>query len=90
MYLALDSVCKSLFDIRSVFDSGQSTDKVDVTEISTVSFTNSFLQFYGRYNDLVCQCNLSLGQMLSDVFHTNREAVLDTLILPLVSTFYLN
>jgi hypothetical protein len=28
--------------------------------------------FYGRYNDLVCQYNLPLGQMLSDVFHTNR------------------
>jgi hypothetical protein len=30
----------------------------------------TFFQFYDRYIDLVCQYNLSLGQMLSDVFHT--------------------
>jgi hypothetical protein len=34
----------------------------------------------GRYNDLVCQLNLSLGQMLSDVFHSCL-IVLNTLIL---------
>jgi hypothetical protein len=40
-----DLVCKSLFDIRSVFDSRQSTDKQDdITGISTVSFTGSFPQ----------------------------------------------
>jgi hypothetical protein len=32
----------------------------------------AFRKFNGRYNDLVCQYNLSFGQMLSDVFHTNR------------------
>jgi hypothetical protein len=26
----------------------------------------------GRYNDLICSYNLSLGHMLSDMFHTNR------------------
>jgi hypothetical protein len=30
----------------------------------------AFRKFYGRYNDLVCQYNLPLGQILSDVFHT--------------------
>jgi hypothetical protein len=45
VYLAADSVCKGLFDIRSIFSSRQSTDKhVDVTGVSTVSFTGSFLQ----------------------------------------------
>jgi hypothetical protein len=40
-----DSVCKSLFDIRSVFGSRQSTDKqVGVTGVSTVSFAASFPQ----------------------------------------------
>jgi hypothetical protein len=50
------------------FNARQSTDKqVDVTWVSTVSFTRSlnFSKFYGRYNDLVCQYNLSLGQILS-------------------------
>jgi hypothetical protein len=28
--------------------------------------------FYGRYNDLVCRYNLPLGQILSDVYNTNR------------------
>jgi hypothetical protein len=37
-YLASDSVYMSLFDIRSVFNSMQSTDKqVDITGVSTVS-----------------------------------------------------
>jgi hypothetical protein len=45
LYLAPDSVCKSLFDIRSVFNSRQSTDKqVDVTGVSLISFTGSFPQ----------------------------------------------
>ena len=32
---------------------------------------SSFRKFYGRYNDLVSKYNLSLSQMLIDVFHTN-------------------
>jgi hypothetical protein len=40
-----------------------------------------FRKFYGRYNDLISSYNLSLGHMLSDMFHINRQAVLDTLIL---------
>jgi hypothetical protein len=43
LYLAADSVHKSLFSIRSVFNSRIFTDKqVDVTGISTVSFKRSF------------------------------------------------
>jgi hypothetical protein len=69
LYVAADLVCKSLFDIRSVFNSKQSTDySVDVTGVSTLSFKGSCQK--NRYNDLVCQDNLPLGQMLSDVFHT--------------------
>jgi hypothetical protein len=57
-----------LVDIR------QSIDKqVDVTGVSTVSrLQAAFRKFDGWYNDLVCQYNLSLGQILCDVFHTNR------------------
>jgi hypothetical protein len=45
LYLSADSVCKSLFDIRSVFNSRQSADKqVYVTGFSTVSFSASFPQ----------------------------------------------
>ena len=32
----------------------------------------AFRKLYGRYNDLICSYNLSLGHMLSDMFHTNR------------------
>jgi hypothetical protein len=32
----------------------------------------AFRKFYGRYNDLIYPYNLSLGHMLSDMFHTNR------------------
>jgi hypothetical protein len=45
LYIATYSICKSLLDIRSVFSSRQSTDKlVDVKGVSTVSFTGSFPQ----------------------------------------------
>jgi hypothetical protein len=30
----------------------------------------SFRKFYGRYNDLVRDCKLSLTNMLNDLFHT--------------------
>jgi hypothetical protein len=46
----------------------------------------AFRKLYGRYNDLICPYNLSLGNMLSDMFHTNRKAVLHTLILTTVRT----
>jgi hypothetical protein len=50
----------------------QSADKqINITGVSTVSFTDSFRKFYGRYNDLVCQY-IPLRQMLSGVFHTDR------------------
>jgi hypothetical protein len=32
----------------------------------------AFRKFYGRHNDLISPYNLSLGHMLSDMFHTNR------------------
>ena len=32
----------------------------------------AFRKFYGRYNDLIYPYNLSLGHMLSDMFHNNR------------------
>jgi hypothetical protein len=38
----------------------------------------AFRKFYGRYNDHIYPYNLSLGRMLSDVFHNNCLAVLDT------------
>jgi hypothetical protein len=31
-----------------------------------------FRKCYGRYNDCIYRYNLSLGHMLSDMFHTNR------------------
>jgi hypothetical protein len=57
------------------FDSKQSTDKqVDVTGVSTVSFTGSFLQILRSMQQSFTSLpiNLPLGQMLSGVFHTNR------------------
>jgi hypothetical protein len=45
LYLAVNSVCISLLDIRSNFNSMQSADKqINVTGVSTVSFTDSFPQ----------------------------------------------
>jgi hypothetical protein len=66
LYLAADSVRKSLLKVRSIFISRlisrQSSDKqVDVTKVSTVSFTGNFPQILWSFNsDLVCQYNLPL------------------------------
>jgi hypothetical protein len=50
----------------------------------------AFRKFYSRYNDVVRQYGLSLDQMLSDVFHANRWAILGALLLTAVCTIYLN
>ncbi|XP_055999510.1 uncharacterized protein LOC130047876 [Ostrea edulis] len=50
---------------------------------------SAFRKLYGRDNDLVRQYNLSLGQMLSDVFHTDCYSVLGTLILTTENFVYL-
>jgi hypothetical protein len=49
----------------------------------------AFRKLYGHYNDLICPYNHSLSHMLSEMFHTNRKAVLDTLILTTVHSVYL-
>jgi hypothetical protein len=72
MYLAADSVCDSLFDIRSVLKSRQSTDKqIDVTGFLQSRLQAAFHKCHGRYNGLVCQYNLSVAvfglHMLSDM-----------------------
>jgi hypothetical protein len=83
LYFTVDLICRGLFHIQSVFNSKQSTEnQADVMRVSTVSFTDSFLQILpSLYNDLVFQYNLQLGQMLFEVFHTNHWAILVTLFL---------
>ena len=84
-----DMVYKSLLEIRSVFGSRQSTGKqIDVKGVQLSRLQAAFRKFYRRYNDLVRSYNLSVGNMLSDAFHTNRSAVVDTLILTTVRTVY--
>jgi hypothetical protein len=69
IYIAAYSICKSLLDIRSVFGSRQSTDKQQRFQLSRLQA--AFCKFYARYNDLISSYNISLGHMLSDMFHTN-------------------
>ena len=38
-----------------------------------------FFEFYGRYNDLVSKLNLSLSQMVTDVFNTKCLSIIYTL-----------
>ena len=44
------------------------TDKLMSQGFQLSRLQAAFRKFYGRYNDLICPCNLSLGHM----FHTNR------------------
>jgi hypothetical protein len=48
------------------------TKKVDVKGFQMSRLQAAFREFYGRYNDLIYPYNLSLGHMLSDMFHSNR------------------
>ena len=47
------------------------TSKLMKQEYQQSRLKSSFRKFYGRYNDLVSKYNLSLNEMLTDVFHTN-------------------
>jgi hypothetical protein len=48
------------------------TDKLMSQGFQLSRLQAAFRKFYGRYNDRICPYNLSLGHMLSDMFHTNR------------------
>ena len=48
------------------------TDKLMSQGFQLSPLQAAFRKFYDRYNDLICPYNLSLGHMLSDMFHTNR------------------
>jgi hypothetical protein len=48
------------------------TDKLMSQGFQLSRLQAAFRKFYGRYNDLISPYNLSLGHMLSDMFHTNR------------------
>jgi hypothetical protein len=49
----------------------------------------SFCKFYGRYQDLVCDCKLSLAHMLDDLFHTICSTVIPILALTTDKPVYL-
>ena len=48
------------------------TNKLMLHGFQLFRLQSAFRRFYCRYNDLICQFNLSLGHMLSDMFYTNR------------------
>ena len=48
------------------------TDKLMLQGFQLSRLQAAFRKIYGRYNDLIYPDNLSLGRMLSDMFHTNR------------------
>ena len=47
------------------------TDKLLLQGFQQSRLKAAFRKFYGRYNNLVYQYDLSLSQMLSDVFHSH-------------------
>jgi hypothetical protein len=48
------------------------TNKLMSQEFQMSRLQAAFRKFYDRYNDLIYPYNLSLGHMLSDMFHNNR------------------
>jgi hypothetical protein len=50
---------------------------------------SSFRKFYGRYNDLVCDCKLSLAHVLNGLFHTFCWTVVSMLALATGNPVYL-
>jgi hypothetical protein len=65
--------------------------QVDVTRVSTVSPSGSFPQILWSICTTISFAHATFfgGHMLSNMFHTNRKAVLDTLILAMARTIYL-
>jgi hypothetical protein len=61
----------SIYDQFSV-RSNLLTDKLMSKVFQLFLLQGALCKFYGRYNDLICPYNLSLGHMLSDIFHTNH------------------
>jgi hypothetical protein len=45
------------------------TEKLMLQGFNESRLKSSFCKFYGHYNDLICDCKLSLAYMLNDVFH---------------------
>jgi hypothetical protein len=59
----------NLLEIRSVLVWGSLlTNKLMAQGFQLSRLQAAFRKFYGRYNDLICPYNLSLGHMLCDVF----------------------
>jgi hypothetical protein len=72
VYIAAYSICKSLLEIDQFLVRGSLlTNKLMSQGFQLSRLQAAFRKFYGRYNDLICPYNLSLGHMLSDMFHTN-------------------
>lgn len=62
---------KSVLYIRTIYYAMQANDRQFVeTRISRTSIKIIFTQVLCRYNDLVSKYDISLSQMLTDVFHT--------------------
>jgi hypothetical protein len=49
----------------------QLTNKLIIQGFLQYRLTSAFRKFYGRYNDLIHNYQLSLSHMLSDIFHSN-------------------
>jgi hypothetical protein len=47
------------------------TDKLMSQGFQLSRLQAAFRKFYGHYNDRICPYSLSLGHMVSDMFHTN-------------------
>jgi hypothetical protein len=65
---------KPAVKVRSAFNSKQTTVKqVNIGGVFTFPYTGSFLQIvWSLQRILFCQYNLAFGQLVSDVFHSNR------------------
>ena len=65
------------------------TNRFILQECEMSRLKAAFREFLGCYNDLVYHSNLSMEQMLSGVFHTNCQTVIDLLIQTAASSVYL-
>lgn len=69
-----DSMSESIGCVWSISNLGRLvTNILMFQELEQFRFLSALCKLYGRYNSLIYKLNLSLGEVLSGVFHTNSN-----------------
>jgi hypothetical protein len=70
VYISVDSIRKSMLCVWELFNARTTANKkFHVIGLKQILIEVIICEFCGRFNDLVCNCKLSLAHILKDLFH---------------------